>query len=334
MKIKEDVVKKAPVMLLFFNRPHCLKQVFDAVREYEPEELFLVQDGARIGRSDDVERIEECRKIVENIDWDCKVYRNYSKENMSCDHREFTGIDWCFQYVDRLIILEDDCVPTQSFMRLCEECLEKYKNETNIHSIYGFNRIGDYECPYDYVFSKTGAGWGWATWKRVWDRVNTVRNANLNNNLEALEYIKKVSDIRDTRIYGDYLSLYKNLKEKEDKEELVCSWETWMGLTLIFYNMVTIAPKQNLIRYIGITYNSTHTTADARCLPYKVRRVLMQDVHEFKGEIKHPPFIVRDTLFEKLSSNIMKYPPMIAKIEVGLKKIWFHKIRRNKHIHE
>lgn len=327
-------LRKVPVMLLFFNRPQCLQQVFDAVRIYEPEELFLVQDGPRLGRNDDIENVEKCRKIVENVDWACNVRCNYSNENMSCDDREYTGIDWCFQYVDRLIILEDDCVPTQSFMRLCEECLEKYKDETNIHSIYGFNRVGDYECPYDYTFSKSGAGWGWATWKRVWDRVNTIRQSHLYNDFEALKYIKRASDNSLTSIYGDFLTTYKQLKEKEQSEGMVCSWENWVGLTQILYDMVTIAPKQNLIRYIGITYNSTHTTADARCLPYKVRKVLMQDVHEFKGEIKHPPFIVRDTLFEKLSSNIMKYPPMIAKIEVGLKKIWFHKIRRKKHIHE
>lgn len=322
---------KAPVMVLFFNRPHCLQQVFDAVRQYQPKELFLVQDGARAGRSDDVENIEKCRKIVENIDWDCTVHRNYAVENMSCDHREFTGIDWCFRFVDRLIILEDDCVPSQSFMKLCEECLEKYKEDTNIHSIYGFNRVGDYDCPYDYVFSKSGCGWGWATWKRVWDRVNNVRNSCLHGEPDALSYMGKASSKRVNDIYGNYLQAYRNLKEQEENSGIVVSWEWWTGLTLIFYDMVTIASTRNLVQYIGITHNATHTSSDERVLPHKVRRVLMREVHELEGEIKHPPFIFRDTRFEKLSMDLMRYhPPFVARIEVGLKKFWYNVLMRNR----
>lgn len=323
-------IPKAPVMLLFFNRPQCLQQVFNAIKRYEPKELFLVQDGARDGRDDDIENIKKCREIVANIDWDCTVYRNYADENMTCDHREYTGIDWCFQYVDRLIIIEDDCIPSQSFMKLCEECLEKYKEDTNILSIYGFNRIGDYDCPYDYVFSKSGCGWGWATWKRVWDRVNTVRNSCLYGNPEALSYMREVSEKCVDEIYGNYLRAYKNLKEQEKNEGIIVSWEWWLGLTLIFNDMVTIAPTRNLVQYIGVTHNATHTTSDARLLPYKVHRVLMREVHELEGEIKHPPFFFRDTRFEKLSMNSMKYPPFVKRAEVGLRKLWYNVLKKGR----
>lgn len=314
---------KSPVMLLFFNRPECLQQVFNAVKNYEPEELFLIQDGAREGREDDIENVRKCREIVEKIDWKCTVYRNYADENLSCDYREYTGIAWCFQYVDRLIILEDDCVPSQSFMKLCEECLEKYKDDAHIHSIYGFNRIGDYDCPYDYVFSRSGAGLGWATWKRVWDRVESVRNASLSDDSEYLQYMERVLKESPDDMYGNCISGYRKLRKREENAGKVLSWEQWVGLTLAVYDMVTIAPKQNLVHYIGVTENATHSTSDPRCLPYKVRRVLFRAVHEIEGEIKHPPFEFRDKTFEKLSANSMKYPPYIAKIEVGIRKIWY-----------
>lgn len=61
-------MEKAPVMILFFNRPDNLKEVFDAVRKYQPSELFLVQDGEREGRLDDYENVQKCRDIVANID--------------------------------------------------------------------------------------------------------------------------------------------------------------------------------------------------------------------------------------------------------------------------
>ena len=148
----------APVMLLFFNRPEPLKKVFEAVRRAQPSQLFLVQDGARDNNPDDHKNIQLCRDIVASVDWPCQVYRNYADSNMSCDHREYTGISWCFQYVDRLIVLEDDCLPSPGFFLLCEELLEKYKDSSDIQSISGFNRLQSYQSPYSYIFSKSGAG--------------------------------------------------------------------------------------------------------------------------------------------------------------------------------
>ena len=318
--------KKAPVMILFFNRPDNLKQVFEAVRKYQPEQLFLVQDGARKDRPDDVVNVKKCREIVEKVDWNCEVYRNYSDVNLSCDHREYTGIDWCFQYVDKLIILEDDCVPTQSFMKLCEECLEKYKDETSVHSIYGFNRIGSYESPYDYTFSKTSAGWGWATWKRVWNKVNEIRNSNLFEDIEAVNFINETIDPSLKEIYGNFMDYCSKTKETERTKGKVISWEHWVGLTLILNDMVTIVPNKNMIRYIGISQNATHTTSDSRLLPHKIRNVLMQEAYESEKEIKHPPFIIRDKKFENKSNKALHYLPGFAKLEVAFLKFKYKMI--------
>ena len=46
-----------PVMICGFNRPDCLKQVFDRVREARPSQLFLVLDALRDGRPKDVEGV-------------------------------------------------------------------------------------------------------------------------------------------------------------------------------------------------------------------------------------------------------------------------------------
>ena len=56
------------VLILFFNRPDHLKEVFEAVRQARPARLFLYQDGPRSEK--DLPGIEECRRIVEDIDWD------------------------------------------------------------------------------------------------------------------------------------------------------------------------------------------------------------------------------------------------------------------------
>ena len=128
-----------PVYLNFFCRPDTFQYVFNAVREARPSMLFLSCDGARENRKDDEQNIKKCQEIAEQIDWECTVYKNYSEKNLGCGMRMYTGISWAFEYVDRLIILEDDCVPSQDCFIFFEELLEKYLNDERINMICGMN---------------------------------------------------------------------------------------------------------------------------------------------------------------------------------------------------
>lgn len=74
-----------PVLILFFNRPQQLSQVFEQVKKARPSRLFLYQDGARNER--DLPGIEACREIVSQIDWECEVERLYQEKNFGCDLR-------------------------------------------------------------------------------------------------------------------------------------------------------------------------------------------------------------------------------------------------------
>lgn len=136
------------VLILFFNRPDHLGKVFDEVRKARPSKLFLYQDGPRGER--DMPGIEACRRIVENIDWECDVQRLYQERNYGCDPSEYISQKWAFSFVDKCIVLEDDDVPSQSFFTFCKEMLDRYEHDERIWMIAGFNpeeQLSDY--PYD-----------------------------------------------------------------------------------------------------------------------------------------------------------------------------------------
>ena len=64
------------VLILFFNRPDMLANLFKQIKQARPSKLLLFQDGAR--NNDDLPKIMACREIVadENIDWECEIHRN------------------------------------------------------------------------------------------------------------------------------------------------------------------------------------------------------------------------------------------------------------------
>ena len=75
------------VLILFFNRPEPLSAVFEQVRKARPSKLFLYQDGARGEK--DMPGILACRKVVDEIDWECEVYQWYQEKNFGCDPSEY-----------------------------------------------------------------------------------------------------------------------------------------------------------------------------------------------------------------------------------------------------
>ena len=115
------------VLLLFFTRSDTFAQVFEAVRQARPSKLFLYQDGPR--GEQDMAGIMACREIVSDahIDWECEVHRQYLEHNQGCDPSGFRSHQWAFSLADKVIVLEDDVVPAQSFFPFCKEMLDRYE---------------------------------------------------------------------------------------------------------------------------------------------------------------------------------------------------------------
>lgn len=118
---------KKPILFLVFNRPDLTKMVFDEIRRAKPTKLYIASDGPRDGNKDDAKKILEVRKIVDTIDWDCELKKKYRKKNAGCKFGVSEAITWFFENEEDGIILEDDCLPSQSFFRYCQELLIKYK---------------------------------------------------------------------------------------------------------------------------------------------------------------------------------------------------------------
>ena len=71
------------VLILFFNRPQQLSQVFAEVRKARPSRLFLYKDGPRSEK--EMPGIHACRDVVAQVDRDCQVEKLYQEKNYACD---------------------------------------------------------------------------------------------------------------------------------------------------------------------------------------------------------------------------------------------------------
>jgi hypothetical protein len=157
------------VLLLIFNRPDHLRHAMAALHAAKPPRVYVAADGPR-AKSGEFEACREARKVATEISWPCEVHTLFRDHNLGCRVAVSTAIDWFFSHEEQGIILEDDCVPSQSFFPYCAELLDRYRDDTRIMSVSGNNfQRGRQISEYSYYFSKYMHCWGWATWRRAWN---------------------------------------------------------------------------------------------------------------------------------------------------------------------
>ena len=164
----------APILFLIFNRPQLTARVFAAIREAQPSQLYVAADGPRSNRPGEADLCEQARRVINGVDWPCEVKTLYRQENLGCRQAVSSAITWFFDNVEAGVVLEDDCLPIESFFRFCSELLIRYRDDTRIGMISGNNHgFRIYDDSLSYSFSKHGAIWGWASWRRAWRLYDT-----------------------------------------------------------------------------------------------------------------------------------------------------------------
>jgi hypothetical protein len=239
------------VLLLVFNRPNPTKEVFKAISKAQPERLYIAADGPRIDKLGEHILCEDTRSIVKQVDWPCQVRTLFQEVNLGCKKAVSTAISWFFDNEEEGIILEDDCVPSQSFFYFCQDTLSKYRTTPEVGivcgSYYHFNKFNHIESLY---FTINPYIWGWATWKRVWKGFDvSMSSFSLE---EAKSLIWKSYITTPAKQY--WFSCLKNAAEGK-----VDTWDYPFTWHLLLNRYLHVSPTKNLISNIGYGEDATHT---------------------------------------------------------------------------
>ncbi len=308
--------KRAPlvdvsVLILFFNRPDSLRQVFAQVRAARPARLFLYQDGPRNER--DMAGIMACREVVSHVDWECDVQTFYQTENFGCDPSEYISQRWAFSLTDKCIVLEDDDVPAVSFFQFCKEMLDRYENDTRISMIAGFNNQEvTPDISSDYFFATTFSIWGWASWRRVveqWDEHYTFLSDP--ENLRLLENL-----IRERRYRDDFLYMCRRHREHGK-----AYYETIFHAAILFNSGLSIVPTKNMISNIGAEGTSTHFAGSLQTMPRGYRRIFTMGRHEVTFPLRHPRYVIENVAYKRAVYRIMGWGHPWVKVGRSLEEL-------------
>lgn len=293
----------SPVLLIGFNRPDTMQIVFEEVRKAQPQKLYFAVDNARNNKPGEDELVDQVKNIVRQVDWSCTVHTLFQEKNRGCGYGPAEAITWGFTNEDRLIVLEDDCVPSQSFFRFCDELLERYKDDERVNIISGRSHHGEssfFEGK-DYVFTHYAHTWGWATWKRAWKsfdiRMNDyplfLKEGGFNNILFTEE---------EASFFNNWLSrIHQNIDQ-----ECTHSWDAQWVYARLKNGGLGIVPARNLIQNIGElgTHSSGH---------HKAFELLSE---ELPSILRHPLYVIpcRDYDCMHFHNHIHVHHPLYKRI--------------------
>ena len=287
-----------PVLFLLFNRPDTTEQVFEKIRAIRPRRLFVSADGPRPSKAGEREQCERVRNVIKKVDWRCDLKTNFSETNLGCRVGVSSGLHWFFSQVSEGIILEDDCVPDLSFFHFCEELLEYYRDDERIMHIAGANfQDGRLRGNGSYYFSRINHIWGWATWKRAWNKYE-VTVATYPDLLQQRLMASVYPDVATRNYWEKNIDLvYRNRKD---------TWDIQWQYAVSVNNGLAIIPNVNLVSNIGFDTNATHTIDASHSLSNRTASPV--------GTMRHPTFVVPDLQADAYTMKMYLHPSKSKKL--------------------
>jgi hypothetical protein len=163
--------------LIIFDRPDLTRDSLVQIQALRPDRLHVISDGPHPSRPGSAERVEQCRRLVEEFGQNGILRKHYAEQNMGCRRRVLSGLDEVFEEELEAIILEDDIRFSPGFLQFCENGLKAGSDlgdvgALSVTSFQGLRRRADTPSFRSIYFGS----WGWATWRDRWQAFRTGRN--------------------------------------------------------------------------------------------------------------------------------------------------------------
>ncbi|OON65689.1 hypothetical protein B0919_23735 [Hymenobacter sp. CRA2] len=273
-------------MLLVFNRVDTTARVLAALRRVCPLRLYVAADGPRTSHPDDQRRCAAVRALItQGIDWPCELHTQFRDHNLNCGLGPATAINWFFEHEPEGIILEDDCVPSDSFFRFCAEMLARYRHDERVMHVGGNNFLRSARGPQppggdSYYFSSQVNSWGWATWRRAWQLYDF--------HLAAYPRLKAAGALQN--LYADAWETRYRLSKIESVLRMpqpAHVWDYQWHFAVAAHSALCVVPAVNLVSNIGFGAGATHTHDGADALA-------AVPAAELTFPLRHPTHVLRD----------------------------------------
>ena len=243
----------APIVLFVYNRPFHTEKTLMALRKNDlasKSELFIFADGPKVNASvEQMEKIEEVRKVIRKKQWCAKVHIIESGVNKGLADSIVGGVTDIVNKYGKVIVLEDDVVTQKGFLRYMNDALSVYEEEKRVMHVSAY--MYPHSCkklPETFFYTLPYPGGGWATWKRAWKYFN-------NDASFLYKYFNGNNLWEDFNTAGsDYLQYQLEANIRGELKTWFIKWHA----SILMQNGLTLYPHRSLTHNIGFDASGVH----------------------------------------------------------------------------
>ena len=283
-----------PVLFLIHRRPELAVQVLGAIRQARPARLLVAADGPE----GDLRCQQTRRLVLQGIDWPCSVLTHFSQAQLGCRKAVSQALDWGFGLHEKLIVIEDDCLPDVSFFQFCTELLERYEGRPEVMQISGCNETGHEPSDgYSYFASRFPSIWGWASWRRAWQHHDPY--------LQAWPALRQTTTWSKTCRFRGEAAWRTSLYDAGCAGD-VDAWSFAWNFAQHARGALSLIPSRNLVANLGWGADALHTrdVSDPRA---------RMTTGEMKFPLQHPDVLKADGRADLGYFNKYCRPPSLLK---------------------
>lgn len=238
----------APIAVFAYRRTDHLSKTLDALErcaEFSRSPVFVFSDGAKseAGAAD----VAAVRALVR-----ARLRPNMSLVEAPANRGLANSIcravtDLCDRY-GRVIVIEDDLVVSPHALAWLNAGLDRYRDDEHVFQISAHQfDIPDFAGRKDGLFLHLTTSWGWATWKRAWDRFDP--------HAEGWEKLKSDRALRQRFDVGG--QHYSEMLRRQ-MEGRLDSWAIRWWWTVFKADGISLFPPRSLVQNIGFDETATH----------------------------------------------------------------------------
>jgi len=246
-----------------YNRPGHLKKTLEAISLSEcTYDVYIDLDGPR--SSFDRDACSLCLGVANDfaLSYPYTCYVSKSVVNNGLASSILCSIESRLSKYDFAIFLEDDIVVTSAFFHFMEASAKKYKNNSRVMQVSGFNHSHRATDTVMSFFLPFTTSWGWGTWPRAWNCYDRGVNG-------WLEYFKPLF----RRVIFDLgCGFYEQVLANHTGKKL--TWAIFWYASVFREKGLVLYPSSSLISNIG------HDGSGENCKPSKA-----YDAHLKSSEI-------------------------------------------------
>jgi len=238
----------APIAVFAYNRPDHFRRVTDALAQ-NPEatasRLFVYSDAPKNAAA--AERVAQVRSHARSVKGFSSVEVIEQQLNQGVARSIINGVTDLTARFGKVVVLEDDLLPSPHFLRYMNDSLQRYADEDRVISVHAYCYPVAEKLP-ETFFLRGADCWGWATWSRGWD----LFEADGRRLLSALQQRQLAHDFDFEGSYPYSQMLRDCIGGKND------SWAIRWYASAFLHGKLTLYPGSSQVQNIGADDSGIH----------------------------------------------------------------------------